>query len=206
MTEPSANSLLTDYYPSHQRGRAFSIQQLMLFVGFGAGIGLGGAVGNALGWRWAFVVVGAPGCSPRCSSCACGSRSADTATGSRSGIESSLDEAHEEQPAAVRPRRRTFVGDMVRGLRDDVKIIMQIPTLRFVLVGVGVLLFSVTGIGYWLPVYHERFSGLTMTEATAPSARSSSSAVSPGRSSAACSPTGTRTGSRAGGSRSRRTA
>ncbi|MEX2393529.1 MAG: MFS transporter, partial [Actinomycetota bacterium] len=60
-TEPSANSLLTDYYPSHQRGRAFSVQQLMLFVGFGLGLGLGGAVGERLGWRWAFVVVGVPG-------------------------------------------------------------------------------------------------------------------------------------------------
>src|SRR5207237_3410968 len=51
ITEPSAGSLLADYYPHEERGRAFSIQQCLVFVGFGLGIGLGGLVGEAFGWR-----------------------------------------------------------------------------------------------------------------------------------------------------------
>ena len=46
ITEPSAASLLGDYYPTEERGKAFSIQQMMLFVGAGLGIGLGGAIGS----------------------------------------------------------------------------------------------------------------------------------------------------------------
>src|SRR5207245_11100927 len=60
ITEPSAGSLLADYYPIEHRGKAFSIQQCLVFVGFGLGIGLGGFVGNTFGWRWAFLLVGTP--------------------------------------------------------------------------------------------------------------------------------------------------
>src|SRR5690242_3550059 len=38
ITEPSANALLSDYYPTDQRGRVFSIQQVLVFVGIGGGI------------------------------------------------------------------------------------------------------------------------------------------------------------------------
>src|SRR5205807_7647591 len=61
ITEPAAASLLADYYPPAERGRAFSVQQCLLFVGFGLGVGAGGLVGNALGWRAAFLLVGTPG-------------------------------------------------------------------------------------------------------------------------------------------------
>ena len=61
ITEPSAASLIGDYYPTEQRGRAFSIQQVMLFVGIGIGIGIGGVISERWGWRWGFLVAGIPG-------------------------------------------------------------------------------------------------------------------------------------------------
>src|SRR5262245_56997384 len=60
ITEPSAASLLSYYYPTSQRGKVFSNQQVMGFIGFGLGIALGGAIGEAFGWRAAFLVVGPP--------------------------------------------------------------------------------------------------------------------------------------------------
>jgi len=166
ITEPSANSLLIDYYPGQQRGRAFSVQQLLNFIGLGVGLGAGGAVGSALGWRWAFVLVGLPGVvtallvfrlrEPR-------RGHGDALT---MGIESSLDDASDQRPPLFEHGLRTFTADMIRGLRDDIKTIMSIPSMRLVLVGVGVLLFSVTGITFWLPVYLERFAHMTVTEAS----------------------------------------
>ncbi|MEX0875376.1 MAG: MFS transporter [Actinomycetota bacterium] len=167
ITEPSANSLLTDYYPAQQRGRAFSIQQMMLFVGFGAGIGLGGAIGERLGWRWAFVLIGLPGVLT--SILVFRLREPLRGHGDRlsMGIQSSLDQEPGEKAKLFEHGIATFASDLIRGLRDDVRTIAAIPTLRYALVGIGVLLFSVTGVGYWLPVYLERFLDLSVTESTA---------------------------------------
>jgi MFS family permease len=166
VTEPSANSLLTDYYPAQQRGRAFSIQQMMLFVGFGAGIGLGGAIGDRLGWRWAFVLIGLPGVLT--SILVFRLREPRRGHGDRlsMGIESSLDDEPHERTKLFEHGIATFASDLMRGLKDDVRTIAAIPTLRYALVGIGVLLFSVTGVGYWLPVYYERFLDLSVTQAT----------------------------------------
>ena len=57
VTEPATASLLADHYPVTERGRAFSVQQCLLFVGFGMGLGIGGIVGATIGWRAAFLVV-----------------------------------------------------------------------------------------------------------------------------------------------------
>jgi MFS family permease len=165
ITEPSANSLLIDYYPGQQRGRAFSIQQLMTFVGLGTGLGLGGTIGSHFGWRWAFVIVGVPGVLTSLLVLRLREPKRGHGDALTMGIASSLDEDIERVPL-FEHGVRTFVGDMMRGLRDDVRTIMGIPTMRFVLVGVGVLLFSVTGITFWLPVYLERFAHLTVTEAS----------------------------------------
>ena len=59
--DPASTSLLGDYYPARLRARAFSLQQVSLFVGGGIGLALGGFVGETLGWRWAFALVGMPG-------------------------------------------------------------------------------------------------------------------------------------------------
>lgn len=61
ITEPSAASLTGDYYPPDQRGKAFSIQQVMLLAGTGVGVGLGGFIGSNYGWRPALVIVAVPG-------------------------------------------------------------------------------------------------------------------------------------------------
>ena len=55
---------------------------------------------------------------------------------------------------------------MARGLRDDFRTIWQITTLRYALVGISALMFTVAGIGAWLPQFHERFSGMTEKQAT----------------------------------------
>ena len=165
VTEPSANSLLTDLYPTNQRGRAFSIQQLLQFLGFGVGLGAGGAVGSALGWRWAFVLVGVPGVLIALFVLRVKEPKRGHGDRLSLGLHSSLDDEDEKVPLFDHGFA-TFVGDMVRGLRDDVKTIMQISTLRYVLVGIGVLLFAVQGIGFWLPFYYERFFDISINKAT----------------------------------------
>jgi MFS family permease len=73
---PAAFSLLADYFPAHQRGRAFSAYMMSVFAGAGGALIVGGAVLRLLGdvteldlgplgvrpiWQSAFIAVGAPG-------------------------------------------------------------------------------------------------------------------------------------------------
>lgn len=165
VTEPSAASLIGDYYPSSERGRAFSLQQVLQFAGFGLGIGIGGAVGSTLGWRWAFVIVALPGTLIALVAYSLNEPRRGHADRLHLGLDDGDGDA-DDHPRLFEEGVRRFFVDMVRGLRDDLRTILAIPTLRLSLVGVGVLLFSITAVGAWLPVFHERFSGLTQREAT----------------------------------------
>jgi MFS family permease len=168
VTEPSAASLLSDYYPTEQRGRVFSNQQVMVFIGFGLGIALGGAIGDAFGWRAAFLVVGPP--SILVAFLAFALAEPSRGLGDRLHVDADAvagaGDPDNERVALFDQGFRQFVRDMVRGLRDDFSTIWQITTLRYALVGVSSLMFTVAGIGAWLPQFHERFSGMTEKQAT----------------------------------------
>ena len=46
VTDPSGSSVIADYYGTERRGRAFSIQQCLSYVGLGMGLAIGGAIGR----------------------------------------------------------------------------------------------------------------------------------------------------------------
>jgi MFS family permease len=54
-------SLLSDYFPPARRNRIITIFYVAIPVGTALGFTLGGLVGNAYGWRTAFLVCGLPG-------------------------------------------------------------------------------------------------------------------------------------------------
>lgn len=58
---PPAHSLISDYFPPHQRGRAMSIYGAGTQIGAAFGYLLGGWLLVSLGWRNTFVAVGVPG-------------------------------------------------------------------------------------------------------------------------------------------------
>ncbi|MDB5429843.1 MAG: transporter [Caulobacter sp.] len=58
---PSSHSLISDYFPRHQRARAMAVWSLSLSIGSMLGFYLGGKLGAMLGWRHTFLVVGLTG-------------------------------------------------------------------------------------------------------------------------------------------------
>jgi MFS family permease len=155
MTEPSAGSLMSDLYPYERRGRAFSIQQAMLFVGFAVGVGAGGAVGTALGWRYAFLLVGGPGVvvALLCY------RLREPRRGWSDRLHAGVAEDHDQPdppPDLLADGVGGLVRDMVDGLRRDLRTIWSITTMRYALVGVASLLFTLTAVSSWLPEFYER--------------------------------------------------
>jgi MFS family permease len=177
--DPSSTSLIGDYYPAKMRARAFSLHQIAFFAGGGIGVGLGGLVGEALGWRWAFILVGVPGSllaflAFRLREPVRGEvdlADAGVSPSARGGPLLYAADPSGDGPAATptgaRQPLRWYVRKMVRELTAELRFIFGIRTLRYILVGVSALLFTVSGIGFWLAVYHERFSGMSVTQATA---------------------------------------
>lgn len=158
ITEPSAASLLSDYYPTTQRGKVFSNQQIMGFIGLGLGTIIGGVVASQFNWRVAFLVAAMPGFI--IAGLAYSLR--EPARGAADRLHLGLEEPAEAEAVPLFDRGfRGFVRDLVVGLRQDFAVIWSITTLRFALAGVGALMFTVSAIGAWLPRFHERYSGLS---------------------------------------------
>jgi len=58
---PPALSIIPDYFPKAERGRAFAIRGMGVYFGLLLGFLVGGFMEEAYGWRTAFFVVGTPG-------------------------------------------------------------------------------------------------------------------------------------------------
>ena len=159
ITEPSCASLLGDYYEPDRRGKAFSIQQCLLLAGVGLGVALGGGIGATLGWRWAFVIVGVPGVFLAFAVYRLREPRRGEADRRSMGHEDD-DSVPEERPPLIPNGFGQFVKDLIVGLRKDAKTIWSITTMRYALVGVSALLFTITAIAAGLPQFYERHLGL----------------------------------------------
>ena len=58
---PPSHSIISDYFPHEERGRALSIYSIGIYIGILIGFLAGGWINQYFGWRIAFLVVGAPG-------------------------------------------------------------------------------------------------------------------------------------------------
>lgn len=144
---PSSSSLLADYYAPDRRGRAFALLRLAPIIGTAIGLGLGGLVGSTLGWRWAFLLVGAPGSLValavwRLPEPTRGEHDHPDGSGAIDG-------------EAVAERNRG-----ARALVADVRRALQIRTLRAILVGSAVGSASLQGIGFWASAFYERHTSI----------------------------------------------
>jgi MFS family permease len=151
---PLASGLLADYYPPAVRGRVFAYQRLAHFLGIAAGIGVGGGVGELLGWRAAFLITIPPSLAV-----------AALAFSLREPTRGALDRADDADPDAVIPEvpRPDGVADFLRQFRAT----LHIPTIRRLYVGLTVAFLGFNGIAYWLPSFWEREHGLSESEAAA---------------------------------------
>jgi MFS family permease len=166
ITEPCCASLLADYYPAEERGLAFSIQQSLLFVGFGLGVALGGGIASRWGWRAAFPIVSLPGMVIAIAAYRLREPKRGEADKMHMGVDATDDEEEVVHAPMFEHGVKRFVVDMLDGLKADMKTIWSITTMKYALVGVSTLLFAVTAIGAGLPKFYEEQMHQTSAKAT----------------------------------------
>ncbi len=154
VSEPSSSSLLADFYPQRRRGLAFAAQQCLSFIGFGLGLSLGGIVASAAGWRAAFLLVGLPG-----------SLIAFAVWRLREPVRGAVDQAPEELGPAL-PLAHGLK-EMTAHLLVGFRTVLSIRTLRYALIGVSALLFTVTAAASALPQFYEHQLGKSTGQAAA---------------------------------------
>jgi MFS family permease len=168
VTDPSGSSVIADYYGTERRGRAFSIQQCLSYVGLGVGLAIGGAIGplfNGQGWRVAFFVSLFPGLLVAYLCWRLPEPSRGTADRAHVTHSEEMELADDEGAPLFPEGLRRFLRDMADGLRTDIGTILRIPTMRYALVGVSTVGFVVTAVATWMPNFYQNQLHLTQQAA-----------------------------------------
>ena len=164
---PASQSLLADYYPAKLRGRAYAMQRVAPLLGVAVGTGVGGGVGAIFGWRWAFLVVGVPGSLL--------ALAAWRLPEPGRGEHDALIEPDSPVLSTTRPEREAASVNAVvkapasRGMRamlHDTRLVLEVRTLRSLIVGTAIAAGALSGLGFWAPAFYERHTSLSSGQAS----------------------------------------
>jgi predicted MFS family arabinose efflux permease len=137
---PPAHSLISDYFPPAQRARSIAIYTMGASVGIGLGYALGGWLGDAIGWRMTFVVVGLPGLV--------------LALVVRFGM---------REPPRGAIEGRVQVGEQP-ALGETLRRLWRIRSYRHVLIATSLFNLAAYGTNMWVPTYLVRVHDLNRSE------------------------------------------
>ncbi len=137
---PAIVTLIDHYVPPSRRSRVFALYGLGIPLGTLIGLALGGWLVDSVGWRWTFLLVGAPGLL--------------LAAAVRLLL-------HEPR----RDRDRTQAEALQPSVRDNLLTVGRSPALRWLMAATALTgLFSV-GLPSWTGIYLIRELGLSATHA-----------------------------------------
>jgi len=135
----AAPSMIADYFPANQRTRALSIFFLAGPVGAGLGFILGGLLGEAFGWRYAFLFAAAP------------------------GLLLTVAAWTLREPARGTHDTSTEIDALP--LRQALARLLRIRTYLAVVASGTLVTFAIGGVAVWLPTYLVRAYPISLSEA-----------------------------------------
>ncbi|MFZ2493897.1 MAG: MFS transporter [Thermoanaerobaculia bacterium] len=130
---PAALSLLSDYFPPRMRATAQSVYASAIAIGGGLAFFLGGWIGQAYGWRWAFYFLGFPGL-----------------------LLAVLVFTLREQP-----RGATESAAATQKTSDWKSIFRSVP-LRYLFLGYAIFGLATNNLGIWVPTFFVRVHDLSI--------------------------------------------
>lgn len=140
---PSSLSLLGDYFSKEHRGRILSYWSMGTLIGAAIGFTLGGFIGDALGWRWAFYVVGVPGLI-------CAFLAWRMAEPARGAFDTEEEKTADPDTAEVESLAHGGIGKNFWG---TVAKLRTIPTYWVLVAALVFSFFTIGGTSFWLPSY-----------------------------------------------------
>ncbi|MBA3817631.1 MAG: MFS transporter [Deltaproteobacteria bacterium] len=143
---PVANSILAEIYDGPSKASRIAIFNLGLFLGGVIGL----ATGMALGFPGVVVVLALPGLVLAALMATLPVPERDRSAASLTGIQTEL--------RSLRAMLRNFVA--------DARVLLRIPTLRWLIVATTAMAFSAGGYNAWLKEFLVRDKGMTDGEAT----------------------------------------
>ena len=130
-------SVLSDYFPPERRGFAIGLFSIGAPLGLMAGSYMGAALAGALGWRWAFILLGAPGLLLA------------LYLAVREPVRGRFD------PGAEAPR------ETARPL-DAMRAVLTTPSLVLLTLAAAATSFTGYGLYQWIPSFLQRAQGLEL--------------------------------------------
>jgi predicted MFS family arabinose efflux permease len=146
---PASHSLIADYFKKNERPTAIGFFSLGVPLGNFFGIFLGGLLVGAIGWRWTFVALGAPGVL----------LALIVWLTIREPVRGATDD-----PADAAVLR---AGDEI-GLWESIRNLWARPTFRIMSYSAALSAFCGYGTNLWMPTFLQRVHGLTMADVGLP--------------------------------------
>lgn len=153
---PASISLLGDLFPRFQRGRILSYWSAGNLIGAAIGFAAGGFVADALGWRWAFYLVGGPGLVVAYLA----ARLVDPPR----GVFDVDNDAASAEAAGTRP---SDVEAVSGNIWQTVLGFMRIRTYVAVVIALVLSFFAIGSTSFWLPTYLVKTFDLSVGKAGA---------------------------------------
>ncbi|OEY67958.1 arabinose ABC transporter permease [Marinobacter sp. X15-166B] len=132
-------AMVSQLYPARLRSRALSVFMMGPAIGAVAGLGLGGWIAELYGWRWAFILIGAPGV-------ALGVLLALTVREPKAPV----------APAAQAPDE---------SLADTLNQLLRTPGFGLIMLAASVATVTGMAVGTWNPSFLIRSHSLSLQEA-----------------------------------------
>jgi MFS family permease len=142
-----APTLIADLFHPAERSRRLAYFYLATPMGSALGYLVGGAVGEAHGWRAAFFVAGGPGLVLALVALA-------LPEPTRGAMDDVGEPGTASEPAASLP-----------SMRETVRRLFRSPAWRIDTVGTTLMTFALGGLAAWMPTYLRRTYGLDLAEA-----------------------------------------
>ncbi|MGX6648598.1 spinster family MFS transporter [Maricaulaceae bacterium MS644] len=132
-------SVLSDYFPPERRGFAIGLFSIGAPLGLMAGSYLGAAIAGALGWRWAFILLGAPGLL----------LALGLFLAVREPVRGRFDPGVEAPREPARPL-------------DAIRAVLTTPSLMLLTLAAAATSFAGYGLYQWIPSFLQRAQGLEL--------------------------------------------